>query len=151
MLSGTTETERAIKCLNRCGEKLQFHAMDQLSVGMVSMHVGTQQAHDAEVVKLACVSWSVYSFLITQEKFQVNKQMKLTANRSTDMLLRNSPMCLLMTFNPSNLSQLSYFAACDETATAFSRVDDKLLSSNLLISHFTAVNFVLLIWCCFLF
>ncbi|XP_067946088.1 calsyntenin-1-like [Watersipora subatra] len=34
MLSGTTETERAIKCLNRCGEKLQFHAMDQLSVGM---------------------------------------------------------------------------------------------------------------------
>ena len=37
MLNGTTETERAIKCLNSCGEKLQFHAMDQLTVGMVSI------------------------------------------------------------------------------------------------------------------
>lgn len=38
MLNGTTETERAVKCLNTCGEKLQFHAMDMLSVGMVSAH-----------------------------------------------------------------------------------------------------------------
>lgn len=34
MLNGTTETERAVKCMNKCGEKLQFHAMDQLTVGM---------------------------------------------------------------------------------------------------------------------
>lgn len=37
MLQGTTETERAVKCLNSCGEKLEFHAMDRLTVGMVSI------------------------------------------------------------------------------------------------------------------
>lgn len=37
LLTGTTETERVIKCMNNCGEKLQFNSMDQLSVGMVSI------------------------------------------------------------------------------------------------------------------
>lgn len=36
MVTGSTETERVIKCMNSCGEKLQFHAMDMLEVGMVS-------------------------------------------------------------------------------------------------------------------
>lgn len=35
MVTGSTETERVIKCMNSCGEKLQFHAMDLLEVGMV--------------------------------------------------------------------------------------------------------------------
>ena len=37
MLNDTTETERAIKCLDSCGEKLQFYAMNQLTVGEVSI------------------------------------------------------------------------------------------------------------------
>lgn len=36
MVTGTSESDRVIKCMNSCGEKLQFHAMDLLQVGMVS-------------------------------------------------------------------------------------------------------------------
>lgn len=35
MLQGKTESDRVIRCLNDCQEKLDFHAMNEMETGMV--------------------------------------------------------------------------------------------------------------------
>ena len=38
ILKGKTESDRVIRCLNDCKEKLDFHAMSEMESGMVSIH-----------------------------------------------------------------------------------------------------------------
>ena len=35
VVPGKTETDRVLKCLNNCKEKLEFHAMSEMQTGMV--------------------------------------------------------------------------------------------------------------------
>ncbi len=37
ILRGKTESDRVIRCLNDCKEKLDFHAMSEMETGMVSV------------------------------------------------------------------------------------------------------------------
>jgi len=60
VLNNHTEADHVIQCINSCEQKLDFHAINEMETGMVSI---------AAVVEDRSTAISVYLYTVSQKKF----------------------------------------------------------------------------------